>query len=64
MTRTYFENDISGTLLRERSVGLFDDVNISGLGVRDSFHGGWELGHGYARNGDTSFRTSKVYISG
>lgn len=45
-SRAYLENYISGTLLRERLIGFFDDIDVSGLGERDSFYGGWELGHG------------------
>lgn len=45
--RTHLDNDVSGALLGERLVGLFDDIDISGLGVRDSFYGFWELGHGW-----------------
>lgn len=44
--RSYLEDDVSGTLLRERLVGLFDDIDVSGLRVRDSFYSFWELGHG------------------
>ena len=41
----YLEDNVSGTLQRERLLGFFDNVNASGLGERDSFYGGWELRH-------------------
>lgn len=54
--RSYLENDVAGTLLRERLVGLFDDIDVSGLGVRDSLYGFWELGHGCVEDGDSRER--------
>lgn len=44
---TYLENNISGSLLRERLFGLFDNIDASGLGERDSFHGGRQIRHGW-----------------
>jgi len=61
--RSYPKNDISRTLLRERLVRLFDDIDISGLGVCDSFHGFWELGHGWLGDGGSESRGIKVYKS-
>lgn len=57
---TYFENYISRFLFRERLVGFFEDIDVSGLGVRDSFYGGWELGHGRAENVESRARDLKL----
>jgi len=47
---TRLENNVSGALLGEWLIGLFDDIDVSGLGERDSFYGFWELGHGCTGN--------------
>jgi len=47
---TRLENNVSRTLLGEWLIGFFDDIDVSGLGERDSFYGCWELGHGCTGN--------------
>jgi len=50
---TRLENNASEALpLGERPIGLFDDIDVSGLGERDSVCGGWELWHGRTRDRD------------
>jgi len=50
---TRLENNASEAMpLGERPIGLFDDIDVSGLGGRDSVYGGWELGHGRTRDGN------------
>jgi len=50
-------------LLRERLVGLFDNIDVSGLGVCDSFYGFWEPGHGCVEDGGSGAKDLKVYFN-
>jgi len=51
--RTLLENNVSETWsLGERLICLFDDIDVPGLGKRDSVYGGWELEHDRTRGGD------------
>ena len=44
--RAYLKDDVSGAPFGERFSGLFENIDISGLGEGDGFDSGWKLGHG------------------
>ena len=60
---TCLEYNISRSLLGERLLCLLNDIDVPRFGERDSFYGGWEMGHGWVEQGTQGRkRTTFHYI--